>query len=216
MQGIMIKELYECCCIKKNLISLIVNFVFLLAIIIALKNLYGCILVIGITLPMMGISVFQSAIEQDEISKYDQILLTFPITVSQIIKAKMMTTFLFTVVINVVVSLPVTLLYVLGYQAVSLKMGILIFVLGFIAALIFNAVTTIGFLWLGNSKGAIMYIIMVSLIAIGYIIFNFNFDIKTILTSNTSLIIIVMILIALILTVISYFISIKIYQSKHS
>ena len=78
MLGIIIKDYYESFCLKKNLISMIFAFTALIVLVMLMKNLSSFILIVGITLPMMGTSTLQYSTEQDEISNYNKILLTFP------------------------------------------------------------------------------------------------------------------------------------------
>ena len=80
MLGIIIKDDYESFCIKKNLISLLFVFIIFSLLIILMNNLYALILLVGITLPIAGTSTLQETLKQDEISNYNKILLTFPLT----------------------------------------------------------------------------------------------------------------------------------------
>ena len=95
MLGIVIKDYYETFCLKKNIIGMIFSLSVILLVVALIDNLYAFVLIVGITLPMMGASTLQSSMEQDEISKFDQILLTFPITRQEIVKAKLLSSFIY-------------------------------------------------------------------------------------------------------------------------
>lgn len=99
MLGIVIKDYYETFCLKKNIIEMIFSLSVILLVVALIDNLYAFVLIVGITLPMMGASTLQSSMEQDEISKFDQILLTFPITRQEIVKAKLLSSLLLTLLL---------------------------------------------------------------------------------------------------------------------
>ena len=80
MLGVMIKDFYETFCIKKNIIGMCISLLFLLTMTFLLKNLYSLLLIINLALPMISVSTLQYSMEQDDISQYNQILLTFPVT----------------------------------------------------------------------------------------------------------------------------------------
>ena len=80
MLGIILKDYYETFCIKKNLWGTIFGFGCIALISVFMQNFYSFCLIVGIILPMIGCSPLQYAMEQDDISKFDDILLTFPIT----------------------------------------------------------------------------------------------------------------------------------------
>ena len=105
MLGIIIKDYYESFCLKKNLISMIFAFTALIVLVMLMKNLYSFILIVGITLPMMGTSTLQYSTEQDEISNYNKILLTFPLIKKEIVKAKIISTLILSTLSNLLISL---------------------------------------------------------------------------------------------------------------
>ncbi len=216
MLGIIIKDYYETFCLKKNIIGMLFSLSVVVLIVAFLHNLYSFILIVGITLPMMGASTLQSSLEQDEISKYDQILLTFPITKKKIVDAKLIATTALSLMTNFFVSLPISLIYIFLYQVTDFKTGMLIWFVGLILSFMMNAINSMGFFWLGNKKGAIVYSIMIIVIVIGYFLINLNFDMEILLQMKISTIILISILITIILNLISYFACIKIYTKKHS
>lgn len=172
MLGIIIKDYYESFCLKKNLISMIFAFTALIVLVMLMKNLYSFILIVGITLPMMGTSTLQYSTEQDEISNYNKILLTFPLIKKEIVKAKIISTLILSTLSNLLISLPITLIYVFIYQAVNLDIALLIWLFGFILTFIMTAINNIGFFTLGNKKGTIALVIFIIVVAIGYVYSN--------------------------------------------
>lgn len=216
MLGIIIKDYYESFCLKKNLISMIFAFTALIVLVMLMKNLSSFILIVGITLPMMGTSTLQYSTEQDEISNYNKILLTFPLTKKEIVKAKIISTLILSTLSNLLISLPITLIYVFVYQAVNLDIALLIWLFGFILTFIMTAINNIGFFTLGNKKGTIVFVIFIIVVAIGYVYSNIFIGIETIVELTTPTLLIFETLIAIILNIISFYACVKIYSIKNS
>lgn len=216
MLGIIIKDYYESFCLKKNLIGLTFSLICFITIIICMHNQYAYILLVGLTLPMIGVSTLQYSMEQDEISKYDQILLTFPLTKKEIVKAKMLATLSFTTLSNILINIPIFFIYVFIYKSIDLELELIVIFTGYILSYSLNAINSIGFFILGNKKGSIMYIILMVLLAFGYVISNFAFDLTSILTLGSTKLLIIGAALAIILNIFSYHACIKIYTRKHS
>lgn len=216
MLGIIIKDYYESFCLKKNLLGFAFSLICFIAIIISLHNQYAYILLVGISLPMIGVSTLQYSMEQDEISKYDQILLTFPITRKEIVKAKLLATLSFTTISNILINIPIFFIYVFIYKSVDIKLGFIVLFAGYILSYCLNAINSIGFFILGNKKGSIMYIILMVLLACGYVLSNFAFDLNSILILGYTKLLVIGVIFAIILNIASYYSCIKIYTKKHS
>ena len=216
MLGIIIKDYYESFCLKKNLISLLFVFIIFSLVIILMNNLYALILLVGITLPIAGTSTLQETLKQDEISNYNKILLTFPLTKKEIVKAKIISTLILSFSINLLISLPITLIYVFIYQAVNLDIALLIWLFGFILTFIMTAIQNIGLFTLGNKKGSIVLFIFTIVVAISYIFSYVFVGIETIVELTTPTLLIFETLIAIILNIISFYACVKIYSIKNS
>ena len=216
MLGIIIKDYYESFCLKKNLISMIFAFTALIVLVMLMKNLYSFILIVGITLPMMGTSTLQYSTEQDEISNYNKILLTFPLIKKEIVKAKIISTLILSTLSNLLISLPITLIYVFIYQAVNLDIALLIWLFSFILTFIMTAIQNIGLFTLGNKKGTIVLFIFTIVVAISYIFSYVFVGIETIVELTTPTLLIFETLIAIILNIISFYACVKIYSIKNS
>ena len=216
MLGIIIKDYYESFCLKKNLINLLFVFIIFSLVIILMNNLYALILLVCITLPIAGTSTLQETLKQDEISNYNKILLTFPLTKKEIVKAKIISTLILSTLSNLLISLPITLIYVFVYQAVNLDIALLIWLFGFILTFIMTAIQNIGLFILGNKKGSIVLFIFTIVVAISYIFSYVFVGIETIVELTTPTLLIFETLIAIILNIISFYACVKIYSIKNS
>lgn len=74
MRGIILKDLYEGFCIKKNLINWLVSMIFtsaLTAISEFMRGAYGFLLIVVLIFPVMGSTLLQMTAEQDEKAEFD-------------------------------------------------------------------------------------------------------------------------------------------------
>lgn len=215
MKGIILKDFYESFCIRKNLIGLLFSILCIGLVVIGMDNLYALTLMIVVTLLMTGSSTLQYSMEQDEISQYNKILLTYPLTKREIVKAKLTATYILSAIVNLFVSLPITLIYVYGYHTVDIKTGMMIWFLGIIVSLIMNAMNSIGFFWLGNKKGTILYIIILIAFVIFYIYsYFFVFDYQSLLNFGITNLLIVGFVIGILCNYLSYRACVHIYTKK--
>lgn len=124
MRGIILKDFYESFCLRKNLIGMLFSFAVVTTLVIWMRDAYSYVLLVLLMMPMIGVSTLQYSMEQDEISGYDEILLTFPLTKSEIVLAKLISTWLLALLSNLLISLPLTLLYVFAYHSITIDLGI--------------------------------------------------------------------------------------------
>lgn len=216
MLGIIIKDFYESFCIRKNLIGFIFSYLSLALVVFGIKNQYVLILIIVLALPMTSVSPLQYSMEQDELSKYDKKILTFPLTRKEIILSKIISTYIFAFVSNLVLSLPIVLLYVYCFQVTNISIGLWIFFLGLIMTLVMLPINNIGFFLLGNKKGTILYIIILVAFSIFYILGNTMAEISNVFLNPSLLIILMSLVISIIINIIGYFACLKIYTLKNS
>ncbi|MBS7217242.1 MAG: ABC-2 transporter permease [[Clostridium] spiroforme] len=148
--------------------------------------------------------------------KISTILLTFPLTKKEIIKAKIISTLILSTLSNLLISLPITLIYVFVYQAVNLDIALLIWLFSFILTFIMTAIQNIGLFTLGNKKGSIVLFIFTIVVAISYIFSYVFVGIETIVELTTPTLLIFETLIAIILNIISFYACVKIYSIKNS
>lgn len=216
MKGIIIKDFYESFCIRKNKIGMIFSFACLIMTVAVWKTFYGFILTVVIILPMIGCCTLQYSLEQDEICKYDQRLLSFPITRKEIVQAKIMSTVILSVLANVLFSLPVSLVYALCYQVTDLKTALGIWVAGLVISFIMTPINNIGFFLLGNKRGTVFYMIFLIVVALSYVFAYFAIGINELLLISKNIWLITGIIVALLFNMMSYLACVKIYTVKHS
>lgn len=216
MLGIIIKDFYESFCIKKNLAGFIFSYLFLIFVVFGSKNVYGLALMIILALPMTSVSPLQYSMEQDEISKFDKKLLTFPLTRKEIVLSKILSTYIFASISNLVFSLPITIAYIYYFEIINLSTGLWIFFLGIIMTMIMLPINNIGFFWLGNKKGTVLYMIILVIISLFYIYGNMILKIGNEFINPSIYIALISLIISIILNIIGYYICVKIYTSKNS
>ena len=211
MLGIMLKDFYETFCIKKNLLGFVFSILLYCFIFFLMPSEYIIILLVALSVPPL-----QYSIERDEISKFDQILLTYPISKKQIVITKILETYIFTAICQLVLSLPIILMSVYGYHILDLQEGLLILSVGIIFSLIMLPINNAGFMALGNKKGAIMYVILLVAFVIGFIALNFVVGIEQLLLIPLNNWLLYGSILAVILNILGYFACLKIYDIKHS
>lgn len=216
MLGIIIKDFYESFCIRKNLIGLIFGYLAFSFVIFGSRNVNGFILMIVLALPLTSVSPLQYSMEQDEISKFDKKILTFPLTRKEIVLSKFLSTYIFALISNLVLSFPVTLLYVYCFKVINISTGLWIFFLGFVMTLIMLPINNIGFFLLGNKKGTILYIIIVVILCLFYNYGNLILKISSEFLNPSIYIILISLIVSIILNIIGYYASVKIYTHKNS
>ena len=216
MLGIMLKDFYETFCIKKNLLGFVFSILLYCFIFFLMPSEYIIILLVALSVPMMSVSPLQYSIERDEISKFDQILLTYPISKKQIVITKILETYIFTAICQLVLSLPIILMSVYGYHILDLQEGLLILSVGIIFSLIMLPINNAGFMAFGNKKGAIMYVILLVAFVIGFIALNFVVGIEQLLLIPLNNCLLYGSILAVILNILGYFACLKIYDIKHS
>lgn len=214
MTGIMLKDFREAFCVKKNAIAWIFGVIMFLFFVIAMPIKYIYILSVTVMCPLIGTSVLQYSNEQDEISKFDKIMLTYPITRKEIILSKYLSglvlqagIFLFTFALALVFSF--------GYKVIDFKMAMTFWFVGIIFSLLFMAINYIIFFWLGNKKGIVIYIIVTVIWAFGYVITYRNVDLTGLLSMDRTVLMLLGFVLSVLALVGSYFASVKIYTKRH-
>lgn len=210
------KDFFETFCIKKNLIEFVFGIVALVICFILMPSKYITMLIVALSVPLMSVSPLQYSIERDEISKFDQILMTFPISKKKIVATKFLETYIFALICFLGMSLPIVLLAIYYYSVLTLQEGILLLLISLIFSLIVLPILNVGFMTLGNKKGLIIYVIISLLFGICYIAIGFMFGVEQLLRISLYRWLIYGGLVALISNILGYFICLKIYDKKHS
>lgn len=215
MLGLIMKGYFETFRIKKNLFENIFGFG-----VLGLMTAFGttsyifCLLVL-IICPLIGSTPLQYSMEQNEICKFDDILLTYPLTKKEIVRSQLFACLSFCGATGFL-SLIITFIYVFIHHTTDLQTGLLVWIGGLIISLAFLAISSIGFFALGNKKGTIIYIILVVLCAVGYVLTYWNIDFMSIFLLDVRLLILIGLVISLLLLAGSYYLCLKIYTKKHS
>lgn len=212
MKGIIYKD-YISSLLPKNFISLLSNIIVALGIVILLDNFYSFALA-TMMLSLSGSSLLQITMEQDELSNFDKIQLTFPLTKKQIIFTKYLAGLIMQGACFII-SLLLALVYC-WIGRITFVAAMQVWGLGIIIGLIFFSICYTGFYLLGNKRGSIMYIITMLALVAGYVLTFFNFDVAVILKINHNLLLAIGFVIAMIVLVISFRLSLKIYVKRYS
>ena len=216
MLGIVKKDFYDTFCIPKNLLASLGGYLalFIFSFLIGPdRTMMPLILVLCI--PMTTVAVLQSALEQDEMVKFDDIMLTYPLTKKEIVLARFIDNLIY-VGINIVISFLIMLVYVYGGKTTDLQTGLWYCALGLIVSLVTTAVFSVGFYILGNKKGTILYIALVVVAAIAYGMMQFDFSFAWILNMNPWMLFAIGLVIGILSMLGSYWGCVKIYTRHHS
>lgn len=216
MLGIMLKDFYQAFCIRKNLINFVFGFLTYFVLFFAMPSKYTVMLLVCLTIPMISVSPLQYSIERDELSKFDQIILTYPISKKKIEVTKLLETYIFSFVCLFTLSIPIVLTAVYGYKFLDFNDGLLILVESAIFTLIMLPINNAGFMMLGNKKGTIMYVVILSFFVIGFLILNFAVGVEQLLSISLYQWLFYGGMLAVILNIAGYFACLKIYDIRHS
>lgn len=123
MRGIILKDLYEGFCIKKNMLNWLISLgliTVLTTVNSMMRGTYGFLLIVVMILPMMGSTLLQMTVEQDEKAEFDRIQLTYPLSKMEIVLSKYLGGLLVQGGI-LLLSFLFLLIYVYGYQTIPLE-----------------------------------------------------------------------------------------------
>lgn len=213
MKGIIYKD-YLIAFLPKNIISYLVNTLVIISVVFYLPNVYGLILTVAISIPISGSCLLQKTMEQDELSNFDKLQLTFPITKKQIVLAKYFGGLIMQGFFQLI-SLFV-MLYYYWRGVADIIICFQIWILGLVIALIFFGICYTGFYLLGNKKGLLLYLVMMIVIVVVYIFTFFNFKMISIYNFSYSILLILGIIFAVGVLVISYLLSLKLFIRKYN
>lgn len=211
MKGIIYKD-YLHLLLPKNLLSVLFNVIVSLGVAIFFGG-FAALATSVMILSVLGSSLLQITMEQDELSNFDRIQLTFPVTKKEIILSKYLSGFILQAGCFML-----TLIIAIGYYFV----GVVNFVLalqtwgfGVVIGTIFFAISYPGFFLLGNKRGTIMYAVASLITIVIYLLTFFNFDIRAVLMINHNTLLVIGLIIAVVCMIGSFIISLKIYTRKY-
>lgn len=200
---------------KSQLASLFLNLVMMVPIGFFFQNLYGLALIVILSYPIGGSAFIQVVMEKEERTNFDKTIISLPVTKSEIILARYITSFIF-FGIHMLFGLLYTFIHIYVIQSVSLELGLLLWGIGILIGTIMISINSVGYILLGSRKGTFVYIIILALSIIGYVITFLGFDIKQILTLSSSVLMMIACIVTILGLILSYFASLKIFTRKYS
>lgn len=218
MRGIILKDLYEGFCIRKNTLNWTISIIFisfLTAVNSMMRGPYGFLLIVVMLLPMLGSTLLQMTVEQDEKSEFDRIQLTYPLTKQEIVFSK----YLGGLIVQggmLLYSFLFLLVYVYGYQTLTFGEAISTWGIGVAGSLVYFSVSYMVYFWLGNMKGVIFTFITMAVLVIGFLFSVFNVGLEELMAISKGTWVVVSLFAGVTLMVISYFVSLKVYTKKYS
>lgn len=218
MRGIILKDLYEGFCIRKNTLNWTISIIFisfLTAINSMMRGPYGFLLIVVLLFPMLGSTLLQMTVEQDEKSEFDRIQLTYPVSKQEIVLSK----YLGGLLVQggmILYSFLFLLVYVYGYKTLTFGEAASTWGIGVAGSLVYFSVSYMVYFWLGNMKGVIFTFITMAVLVIGFLFSVFNVGLEELMTISKGTWVVVSLSAGVALMVISYFVSLKIYTKKHS
>lgn len=215
MVGLLLKDYYQTFCIRKNLISFIFGFLLLYGVFFLIPNIYNVMLFVILCVPMMGVTPLQYATERDEVSQFDKILLTYPLTKQKIVLCKLISTYLFSVLSILTFSLPMIMLAVYHFHLFSLNDGLILLMVSSLCSFIVLPINNISFMLLGNRKGTIIYIVVTVFFLAAFITVYFWIGVEKLLLIPVSSWLMGGCLVAVVLNVFGYSACLKIYEREH-
>ncbi len=200
---------------KSQLASLFLNLVMMVPIGFFFQNLYGLALIVILSYPIGGSAFIQVVMEKEERTNFDKTIISLPVTKSEIILARYITSFIF-FGIHMLFGLLYTFIHIYVIQSVSLELGLLLWGIGILIGTIMISINSVGYILLGSRKGTFVYIIILVLSIIGYAVTFLGFDIKQILTLSSSVLMMIACIVTILGLILSYFASLKIFTRKYS
>ncbi len=215
MKGILLKDLYECVCIRKNQINWIATIALILILTICFRTTYVFLLNVMITAPLVGSCAYQFPMEQDEIVNFSKIQMTYPITKKEFIMERFLLTLGF-IGASGIFSLILTMIYTYGYRLAALSATLPVWAIGVCFSLIFFSISNVFYLGLGVKAGTVLFILCVIAAAFGYILTAVNFGVQTLLYMDKTFLLLILIASSILSLILSYLASVKIYDIKCS
>ena len=200
---------------KSQLASLFLNLVIMIPIGFFFQNLYGLALIVILSYPIGGSVFIQVVMEKEERTNFDKTIISLPVTKSEIVLAKYITSFLF-FGIHMLFGLLYTFIHIYVIQSVSLELGLLLWGIGILVGAIMISINNVGYILLGSRKGTFVYMIILALSIIGYVVTFLGFDIKQILTLSSFVLMMIACIVTILCLIISYLASLKIFTRKYS
>ena len=214
MKGIILKDLYDNFCIPKNAASYIFGGGIAILFSLLARNHFQYVLFVGIIFPMLGGCAAEASTEQDETANINKLLITFPVTKTEIVLSKYLLGFGFLAATNIL-SLTLAFVHVFLFHTLTLSEALHIFGLGVGVSLAFLAASYLGYFLLGKRWGTIFFISVTLLFGALYGTASSMLGVDIFLSCDIW-VILVCLLIGAILTGLSFAISTKVFKRRYS
>lgn len=213
----MTKDLYQNFYIQRKRISMIMSYVVIIASILLIRNEYGIVFSSLIYVPFtLAPTLIQVSSERDLISNYDKVQLTMPVTKKDVITAKYLLGFIYSL-FNTGVLLLLFMLQILFVKSITFKVGMYLILASFLLSLVSMSINYLSFIVLG-SKGGIIYAGVMAIILIGYFfnpsLINSEIIIDTLLTMKSTTLIGIGFIVPSMLLLLSYLCSVLYFTKK--
>lgn len=170
-------------------------------------------LIVVLLFPIMGSTLLQMTVEQDEKSEFDRIQLTYPLSKREIVLSK----YLGGLLVQggmILYSFLFLLVYVYGYKTLTFGEAISTWGIGVAGSLVYFSVSYMVYFWLGNMKGVIFTFITMAVLVIGFVFSVFNVGLEELMQVDKSIWVLCLWGMAAVFIALSYWISVKIYAKN--
>lgn len=219
MKGIILKDLYDNFRIGKNLASYIFGggFIILCALLFSagVSKQFSFGWLIMMTSTIFSSCTLESAFEQDEKANFNRLLISFPLSKTQIVLSRYLLTLCCIGVANLL-TLLLTLYTVFFRHSFSLKMGFALWALGLAISILFSGISIICYYLLGKKNGTIVYMILFFILALIYNIFIVSLQSFGIITINWTFLLIISIPLSIVVFALSFLISNWIFKRRYA
>lgn len=219
MKGVILKDLYLNFSTMKNRITFLSSYIILIPMIYFLKSEFGLMTLALMYFPFaLAPILLQISTQKDDVSNYHKFQLTMPITRRNIISAKYLLGVLF-ILVNTVLLFIIMLIYVYGYESISLANGLYCLYASIIFSLISIAIFYIAYIIFGSVKGVFLYLgIMALIVGVFFSVIKFSVDMHRLIDFFMTTEPIILLMIGTVIAVgsfaISYYCSVKYYEKK--
>ncbi len=215
MKGIILKDLYDNFRVGKNLASYIFGGGFIVILGLLINTKFNFLWVTLITATVFSSCTIESACEQDERANFNRMMMSFPLSKSQIVAARYLLALCCAAVTNLLTFLYllycVFLRHILSFREAAEFWGI---ALSF--SIFFSGLTHITYYLFGKKLATIIYVILFLIVGVTYSLFVVVLGLTDILTVNRTVLLIASFPLSLGFFGLSYLISVQIYKRRYA
>lgn len=219
MKGIMLKDLYDNFRVGKNLASYIFGggFILIIALFFTADSSakFGYSWITMMTAVIFSSCIIESSCEQDEKANFNRLLISFPMSKSQIVITRYLLTLCCIGTANLL-TLMMNLYGVFIKHIFSLAGALELWTLGLIISIFFSGISQVCYYLLGKKIGTIVYMILFFFLAVSYNLFIFMAQIWPLSSVNRTLLLIAGIPVSILFLMLSCLISIQIFKRRYA